>query len=45
MEKPSSETAGVFCFKCPLNAYQLCITGVLQLNGFGWLNVLMSIGA
>jgi len=23
---------------------QLCNSGVLQLNGFGWLNVLMSIG-
>jgi len=36
--------SGFFYGKCRSMASQLCISGVLPLNGFGWLNVLMSIG-
>ena len=36
--------SGFFYMKCRYKACQLCNSGVLQLNGFGWLNVLMSKG-
>ena len=36
--------SGFFYWKCPSKPCQLCNSGVLPLNGLGWLNVLMSIG-
>ena len=36
--------SGFFYWKCRSKPCQLRTSGVLWLNGLGWLNVLMSIG-
>ena len=36
--------SGFFYWKCRSKTGQLCLSGVLQLKGSGWLNVVMSIG-